>query len=355
MSTTLQNTYFPVLKGKAGELQALNHAPATARQAMIPILDLPIDDDSDQSEIATAVAKFATNVCSSYDATNFVIVDASVTDGISISGHSALEDLHARLRADTAAVPVVTTGSSAGFLAAASAVAAIDGNGVCIRLGGPDFENTGALSSDIQSIVATLNLPPSKIDLVLDLGYVDGNSATAYAGFIPLLIGSLPDVHDWRSLVVASGAFPQSLSSLKPYTPQKLKRHDADLWGRIIRAQPVRIPQYGDYATSHPTPGTTVGYRSAPNIRYTTDGEWYVVKTDMDRAVGNRTIFKIADQLRGETPSVLERADFSWGDGELHRCADSTGGPGGGKEWKAWATSHHLATVITNLATTGAP
>jgi len=355
MNSPNKSTYFPALKGKAGELQALKQAPASARQAMIPILELPVDEDSDIRDIATGMEKFASALCSSYAGANFVIVDATVTDGVQIGGKPAVEDLHTRLRAATAAIPVVTTGSSADFLAAVSAIAAIDGNGVCLRLGGTDFENAGTLSSDVQSIVATLGLAPSKMDLVLDLGYVDGNSATAYAGFVPLLIASLPHVHDWRSLVVLSGAFPQSLSSFTPYAPQRLKRHDADLWCRIVGSQPVRIPQYGDYATSHPTPGSPVGYRSAPNIRYTTGGEWYVVKTDMDRTVGNHTMFKIAAQLRDESPSVLESSTFSWGDGEFHRLANSDGGPGGGREWKAWATSHHLAAVITSLATTGAP
>lgn len=355
MKSPSKNTYFPALKGKAGELQALKQAPPSARQEMVPVLDLPVDEDSDSSEIATGVEKFASALCGSYAGTNFVIMDTTVTDGVQIALKPAVEDLHARLRADTAAIPVVTTGSSADFLSAVSVIAAVDGNGVCLRLRGTDFENTGTLASDVQSIVAALSVAPSKMDILLDLGYVDGNSATAYAGFVPLLIASLPYVHDWRSLVVLSGAFPQNLSNCTPYAPQRLKRYDADLWGRIVGAQPVRIPQYGDYATSHPAPGATVGYRSAPNIRYTTGGEWYVVKTDMNRAVGNQTMFKIAAQLRDESPSVLESSTFSWGDNEFHRLAKSDGGPGGGREWKAWATSHHLATVITNLATTGAP
>jgi hypothetical protein len=349
------NLYFPALKGKAGELQTLKNAPALARQAMIPILDLPIDEDSDHAEVESANLKLASGLCQSYDATNLVIIDATVTDGVKINGKESIEDLHARLRSDVAAVPALSVTSSPDFLSAVAAISSEDGNGACIRLSDTDFSDTGILALNLASTVSALNLPYGSVDLVLDLGHVDASSATAYAGFIPLLISNLPNVQDWRSLVVLSGAFPQGLSDLKAYEPRRFTRHDADLWGRIVAASPVRLPSFGDYATSHPATGATVGFRSAPNIRYTTGDEWYAVKTGLDRVLGNKTFFKIAEQLRGETPPIMEPATFSWGDGELRRCADSTGGPGGGKEWKAWSTSHHLAAVISNLATTGAP
>ncbi|QTJ70094.1 beta family protein (plasmid) [Rhodococcus opacus] len=347
--------YFPALKAKRGELDALENTRTAERRRMVPILELAIQEGATPSTVGAEFNKLVPRLCKDYDATNFVIVDATMTDGIELSGTQAVENLHDRLRADAAAVPTLRTGSSADFIASVRKIAALDGNGVCIRLHGDDFGNTGFLASDLTNALEALDLSPGQVDLILDLGFVDGNSLIAFAGFVPAVIGALPHVHDWRSLVMLAGAFPQSLASAKPNEPASFPRYDAELWSRVIASEPPRLPTYGDYVTSYPVPGPPVKHQSAPNIRYTSDDQWFVIKSKVDPKLGNRTIFPIATMLRNQKPGILSKETFSWGDREYHRLASERGGPGGGTEWKAWSTSHHISVVIDRLARTGAP
>ncbi|MFI1914696.1 beta family protein [Nocardia sp. NPDC020380] len=356
LRTVATTTYFPALKGKLGEMQALKNLTPVQRAATIPILDLPIDDSADSSEIAVAIDKFGSKLGQYYDATNYVIVDATMTDRSGTDGTERVSQLHRCLADDLAAVPVVTLSSSPDFVAAVAAIAVGDGNGVCIRLSREDYANIAQLPTELAGVLNALKLPASAVDLVIDVGYLDANSIATNSALIPLIIPTLPHLSQWRNLVLLSGAFPVGLSNLIAYVPQRFLRYDAELWNRVAAtARTSRVPRFGDYATSHPLPGAPVARRSAPNLRYTTGNEWYCLRSDLDKVLANQTYYEICKQLRDETSRILLPESFSWGDSQIRRCASSTGGPGGAMNWKAWATSHHLTAVIENLASTGAP
>ncbi|MGW4123609.1 beta family protein [Nocardia sp. NPDC004711] len=356
MKTTATTTYFPALKGKLGEMQALKNLTPVQRAATIPILDLPIDDTADSSEAAAAVDKFASKLGQHYDATNYVIIDATMTDRSGADGTERVVHLHRHMADDLAAVPVVTTSSSPEFLASVSTIADSEGNGACIRLSAEDIANIAQLPIELTRVLSALNLPPSAVDLVIDVGYVDASSIAISSALISSTIPHLPHLPQWRNLVLLSGAFPASLSNLSAYVPQRFLRYDAELWRRVAAATAAsRVSQFGDYATTHPISGAPVARRSAPNLRYATGSEWYCLRSDLDKVLANQTYYRICQQLRDETPVVLRSDTFSWGDSQIHRSAGSIGGPGNATSWKAWATSHHLTVVIENLANTGAP
>ncbi|MDP9639738.1 hypothetical protein J2W18_004687 [Rhodococcus cercidiphylli] len=350
--------YYPALTGKAGELTALRHTPSAERDVLIPIVTLPVTEDFDEAETASEILKFTNKITTHWDTKHRFIVDASATDGISASGQLAVADLHNQLRnVGAIAVPAVNTGSSPSFLASVATIAATDGHGACIRLSDEDITDFTGLPASLSALLAAIGQAPTEIDLVLDVGFVEAGSVSAFSALVPLIIPMLPNLIQWRSLVLLSGAFPENLASLTPYVPSTFARHDAELWRRVsVLTTTSRVPEFGDYATSHPVTATVTGpWRSAPNIRYADNLSWIALKTNLDRVAGNSTFFDICDQLLHTSTSPMRPATFSWGDGEFHRCASHTGGPGNGTSWKAWSTSHHISTVIDRLATTGVP
>ena len=347
--------------GKMGELEALSHTTAADRARLRPIIQAPVSEDVASPE--QDALKFTTNLAKSWDNSSPLIVDSSGADGIAnAAGDELVLQIHTSLRGQVAGIPVVTPVSSADFLDAIKIINATDNFGACIRLTVEDLANPSGLASDISSILTSIKMGPSEVDLVVDLGFLNPSSISLYGALLPTALPSLPHVNDWRSLVLLSGAFPEDLSALSPYAPQSFARHDADLWHRIASVagrDGWRVPEYADYATSHPaTAVPNAPFRSNPNLRYTLRNEWYAVKSDRDRILANRTMFRLCADLRltaGTAGSLMKAASFSWGDAEYRRCADGRGGPGNGAKWKAWSTSHHLAAVLDGLATTGAP
>ena len=126
MSTPASHLYFPALHGKAGEMKALKNTSALHRLGMVPIVDLPIDADSDQQEVKSALKKLADKLTQYYDATHRIIIDTSVADGVKINGQEALQEFHREIRSHVTGIPVVTPRSSSDYLAAVTAIAATE-------------------------------------------------------------------------------------------------------------------------------------------------------------------------------------------------------------------------------------
>src|SRR4051812_34116380 len=69
---------------------------------------------------------------------------------------------------------------------------------------------------------------------------------------LPVLRG-LPNLTRYRSITVAGGAFPQDLSDFAPWKLGRRPRFDAVLYDRVISRDLSRMPDFGDYAVTHPT------------------------------------------------------------------------------------------------------
>ncbi|WP_394813230.1 beta family protein [Streptomyces johnsoniae] len=73
-------------------------------------------------------------------------------------------------------------------------------------------------------------------------------------------------------------------------------------------------------------------------------------------ASGNDDLFTIARELLRSEHWPASGEATSWGDAELAKCArGERPKAGSGAEWRAWATSHHLAVTAEALRTMGQP
>lgn len=353
--TTPPTHYFPALKARAGELRALREIPPAVRATLTPILELPVTDDTDDDAVITELGKLPKKLIDHWGAGYPLIVDATAAAGVTPGGREVVEDLHDALRGQVDAVPVVGLGALAGFVAAVATIAATDGNGACIRLTTDDMEDITRIAAELTGLLGMLRLHPRDIDLVLDIGPLESHTVALYSALVTSAISSLPTPDDWRSLVVLSGAFPLNLAEVTANVLTRIPRLDAQLWQRLAARPAGRQPNYGDYGVSHPRMAASGPWRGAPNLRYTGDEDWFVLKGRLNTPEGNRSFFAICRELQTMTGSPMDTSAFSWGDAQVHRCAASTGGPGGGTEWRAWATSHHLAKVAHRLASHHAP
>jgi hypothetical protein len=350
MSGTPHTHYFPAVKARAGELQALSHLDAAARSRVTPIIDIPVDEDTDVQTVSAEIEKLVRSLPNTWDNVNRLIVNASGTDGIvDPVGREVVGQMHDDLRGTVLATPTVGLSSSPGYRAEVSRIVSLDGLGVCVRVVSDDLGSLPTLQSDLVGLLIDLGVVESDADLVIDLGHIEANTVNVFVSLFSALVANLTKLANWHSFVLLSGAFPANLNNVVTGRPSSIPRLDAALWSRVVSASPARLPSYGDYGVSHPMIPTVLGFRSSANLRYTGDDSWTVLKAPF--RASNQGFFAICATLAGMTPSPLRPAGYSWGDQHVHRCSIPTGGPGAGREWKAWSTSHHLATVLDRLAT----
>ena len=87
-------------------------------------------------------------------------------------------------------------------------------------------------------------------------------------------------------------------------------------------------------------------------MRYLADDEW-LVRRESKSAIGNQAFFTVCGAIVGD--SSWKGAGYSWGDQEIERSSLRIGGAGTATHWRAYGTSHHLASIVDRLATLGAP
>lgn len=349
--------YVPVLKGKLAEVLALSNVPIPHRNMILPLVEVIAEDSEDPVSVEAGIDTLVSRIAPAWPGAD-ILLDANwVADaGALSSGALAITQLHALARAAALhAVPVVWLTSDASIIGEAAAIAKQDGRGACIRLRLADMDNIGVLGTTLATTAAQLGLPPDGIDLVVDFAAVDESNANALGAIAAIVLPTLPHLADWRSMTLVSGAFPKNLDAYSAYTPGPAPRWDKQLWLRVRAAGLPRTPTFGDYAVAHPDAPTSGGFAPAPNLRYALDTEWLILKGKKGTPRGNRDFMDICAQMLAPNPNPFGGQHFSWGDQEIERCSRSVGGPGGAKEWRAWAASHHLAFVIDRLATTGAP
>jgi len=259
----------------------------------------------------------------------------------------------------TQLVPVVSPAQVPSYTAAAAAVHRDTGAGVCVRLSPRHWPTTPARSQQLDELLAALQVGPKDADLVLDLGE-EVHSELARDGARSVL-QALPYADTWRSLTLASGAFPRDLTGVLKNRITRLPRLDWQLF-REVSAEAAggsfRSPGFGDYAVAHPDPTAALIDPKVMSIRaglrYTTDDAWLVAKGELSKGTGGRSrggdaalpvarMIADADEFCG--------ADFSAGDLWVHQVA-TTGANGGNPErWRRTATNHHLVFVTRTLST----
>lgn len=345
--------YLPILKGKKGEFDALSWLDSATKDALTPLVEVftvPWDWDEDvpAKTIEAHLDSFAKGIVNGWGAGRSIFIDTIWLDpDAQAGGKHHLEYLFDALRGQVDAVPVGGLVRGDAHAAAIAAIVALDGRGAC-RLDADDVSDSTSLKASIDSWLAAVGVTATDVDLVVDLGEVTSTNRGAFEIATGALLPTLPYLNDWRSLTLASGAFPRDLSSVPAESEELFDRHDWRLWRAVDSSSVPRKPTFGDFAISHPElsdpdPRTM---RPSASIRYATDTQWLLVK--------RRWVRHGYDQYRDASAIVLGHPEYAGsahcrGDGFIDACA--AGGPTGNlTTWRAVGTCHHLQTTAATLA-----
>ena len=362
--------YIPILKHKAGELKALETLDETAGLELVkPLVEIfgSDDDGSPDSQRASTealVEKAARNLTRAWrgDRPQPLLLDTSYAepdpeeDGR--RAPSVLGQILTELqRTGTPAIPVVHLSDPDELVDEAREHARRLGLGAAIRIGAEDLDDQIIpLDRAVGALAAQMMLSHGDIDLILDFGALADSAILAMSSRLARFV--LPPLASqaWRTLTLASGAFPVNLSDVSAFTFGRLPRLDRELWTNLNALGLGRQLDFGDYAVTHPALQQGTAFAAPPQLRYTTATDWLVIKGRRTDRRGHAQFYDLCRELVSQHGGELAYPKSSWGDRYIHDAATGTArGPGNASIWRAIGTSQHIVGVVRRLASEGAP
>ncbi|MNW45038.1 hypothetical protein D3C74_222900 [compost metagenome] len=349
--------YSPILKWKAGEQKALELLSDDVQEKLIPIIEIPpidwdFDQDSPKKTIDEHLFGLGTSLHISWRQSTPLLIDIPYLEPLDrlASGQHPLSFTLDEIRKNgLSAIPVTSSDKDIEYHQEAAAGHVTDGLGVAIRIKESDFDD---MQYNIDSILSVLKIDVSKIDLIVDYGYVEPETKVRTTLFLTGLLNSIPYLDEWRSLTLNGTAMPKDLSDVGRDTIDEIERSEWIIWKKLLQNNQLkRMPNFGDYAIANPAPFEADPrlIRMSANIRYTGDDKYIIFKGRDLRKYGHGQYFTLASQVINH--DEYRGTAFSAGDYYIEevglRRTNKSGSP---TTWRRAATNHHLTLVVTELS-----
>jgi hypothetical protein len=361
-----QKHYVPILKAKGGEFRALKETAENVRKDLTPLLEImdvppkyldgeidPVPSKSDEVHIATV----ADNIAKAWGTDRRAFIDGFYVEDMEPLDEKEpigvlLDELRRR---KVKAVPVTGLDRLAEYNAAIKDAVIKDERGFCLRLQESDLQSED-LEKQLRTTLKYFGVASTKVDLLIDYGPVIPPRST----LVPL-VNAIPDLKAWRTFTLSACSFPTDMSAVTQYSTVELPRDEWINWAHLLGREDrlVRMPTFSDYAINHPELSDVDPrkMRMSCNIRYTWNtsfviakGEAQPRKKDKEKKAPSKEQYPKLAQAIMEHPAWKDAGEgFSWGDDYIAKCANKEC-VGGGTEWRAVGTSHHLVFVVRQLA-----
>lgn len=353
-------SYVPIMKSRPAELDAWARRTAAVTATATPLFEIAFEPTERRPKIEHYLAGLLPTLVAVVGAGNTVIVDGVTIDQTVPAAHTTLRFVpwlsRELLAAGVRYVPVIHVDDPDVVIQDAGDAARAHGGGVVVRLGSETvYPDLATFPGDLADVLRLTSLPVSEINVLLDYQSVLSSSEVTAAisnanPWLTYLAGG-----GFRSVHVAAGGFPASISHLKVASDNRLRRYDADLYTGLAIPAGLNVG-YADFLINHPSTARSVKRSPLPGLRYTAGNEWLVWREQ--RALpGNESFFTVCANVAGSP--VFAGAGHSWGDAEVALRASTPVpkgvGPGGAKQWRAYGSAHHVQTVVDRLTTLGAP
>jgi hypothetical protein len=317
--------YRPILVGRRGELEALAHLDETSAPLLAPVIDVRAVDPC----VVELIGRLPAGLLPAVDV-------SALPDGPGAEP----------ARWGVPLVPVIGLACSDRRLAAHGATARAYARRAVVRLrAGQDRAGPDATTAAVERVWRLAGLVPEQCDLLVDAGDVCCPADVRVAEPRVRRLLEWARRHAWRSVTVAAGGMPPSLTRLPTDEPVRLERYDWQLWGRLAELG----VGYGDYGVDCAVPDTDGPADRLPTLRYTVDDGWWVYRWSRRGGRGDERFADLCRTLVAAPHWPVGGAAFSWGDHEILRRARRGAGAGSPTNWAAWSTSHHLAHVLGTL------
>jgi hypothetical protein len=200
------------------------------------------------------------------------------------------------------------------------------------------FDDPQNVLGYLNGLVSALGTARNQVDILIDLAFRPSVGEVQQLGNYSL--NNLPFINEWRTVTLASGCFPQSISTVPLGTWVPFARSDWLGWNAVAAQQATlgtRIPTYGDYGIRCGGAPAFVPNTPDPNLRYTAPQTIWVRKEP--KAPGS--LRAICAGLVGQ--QFYSGPAFSEGDAQIALKAATTNPTNGqAEQWIQWCANHHL-------------
>jgi hypothetical protein len=354
--------YVPLLKAKQGEFRALANLAAATRNSILPLLEHPPlegygEDAPEPPEVDTQLERLPAKIQRAWSPGLPLLLDLGLVedDAALGAGEHPINYVFGRLRElGIEAIPVTALARNDEHRRAVAEAVALDGRGACMRIIAEDLDDPEQAIDAALELLADSNIEVDETDLLLDLGEL-GQNVGPNVLVVDVALRDLREREQWRSVTLAATSVPD-VSGYGPDSVNLARRLEWELWQRVLARDLPRSPDFGDYGifgAQAAGPVSEFAFAPSPNIRYTTDEEWLILKAKSAIRHGYEQFNQLCRDLVARTEYAGE--DFSWGDGYIARCAADEDGPGNASTWIQVNTNHHITAVAEQLASLDAP
>jgi Beta protein len=338
-----------IAKLKRGEVWALNHLKLSTKVAVTPLFEMWPPNPGTSAKPGKSLTQHTTDLMEMlagewsglpcYIDTQFLR-----TGGVPSPGHAQTVFAIARAQ-NVQAIPVTSPFFAQPFQEVIRDVVAVDGRGVMFRLPVTFFNDAQQIAGYLDGLGTFLGVPRNKVDILVDLAYrpnvIEVQQMGAYC------LNTLPFIGDWRTVTLAAGCFPDSISDSPVNTWIPFNRSDWNGWLSVAQQRSsanLRVPSYGDYGVRCGGEPVVIPNAPAPNIRYTAPQIIWVRKGTKAQGATRAICIDLTHQ------QFFCGAPFSQGDAEIVQKATTTNLANGTPEqWIQWCTNHHLEMTASQI------
>lgn len=349
--------YVAALQNRSGELNALSNVSDAAWGRLTPMITIVGPKTPKAVLTPTSVAAWVKRLCDAVGMHAFYLDIARLGPSHPAGDDTAVMPVLAMIYQEVRKrhmhfVPVICAGESPPDHVSLVADAVLeDAFGVAVRYRVRDFSPPPGTSREdfLKAQLAAVSCSVADSDLIVDLGYLDGETEVD-PDDITTLLEELCAVGAWRSLVLIGTSIPKMMTEVTQGTVGSSPRREWELWSKLREHKVVRVPAFGDYAVQHPDPPLDVGGGNTmrANIRYTVAGQTLVARGVGPVTVEGKEQYQDLCQWLVQRPEFAG-SDYSWGDSVIVECASGSIEPGAQPTWRGAGTSHHLQVVTDRL------
>lgn len=331
--------YVPVLRWKQAEQHALRDLFPWVKSKLTPLIEAPewgpITPD--------LLLRYPLSILKLWGKTPFFFDFGPFSSGVSVD---TFEKFFVESRnLGLSIIPVTGLVRNVELQNAIGTTGEKDKRGACIRLYREDL-NRPDLTLALNGLMSRLRLKEVDIHVVIDLKIHRPSDS-----ILEPLLSQVPNVMQWRTLTVVSGAFRKDLTGLS-VGRHEFPRSEWTAWFTSVKNHALpRKPTFGDYTILHPYLSKPIlGMNISASIRYTSYDYWVVMKGEGLRnksGAGYAQYPANADLLTMQPE--FTGAWFSHGDRYISEIALKGKPTGNPKTWLQAGISHHLAFMTDQM------
>lgn len=341
--------YFPAIRGREGEIQAIWALSPRAKSRMSLLVDLPTVELPFGKSLEEHIGQFVSKVTRAWGTERPLYLDLSRygPENVDSKNRHGVEHLfdctrQSKLAAVPVAGPLLVRESA--YLEAVARIVVKDGRGAALRLHYADFGDEATLLREIEAGLKLLRLSADQVDLLLDAEGID--RIPRDLADPPVLLETLTRavqalrIHPFRTVVFLGSSVPAPLPRHPEDQPLKIQRQELRLWKQLVQNRGLRLVRFGDTGIWSPHQLDTGGGGGQPpaRVRIPLGEEQFFFKA---KPSAYRDLARKAMDHFG-----VDRLPHSWGLDDLRRSAFGSGNVQGASGWVARDTNIHLEITV---------